>query len=128
MSAMIKAQSGLEYEDVKGIGGAPILHGQILRLEYLVALSIEDLMLKRNLLDSSEERENAIIITFGQTSLLKGVELGIEGMRKGDTRWLKIPPNLAFGKRGIPGIIPPNSTCFVEIYISTKHVENARNE
>lgn len=120
---MIKIIDGLEYEDAKGIGGAPIKIGQVVRIEYKVALTLDDLRYSRNLIDESEKRESPIIITIGQTRLLKGVELGISGMRRGDTRWLKIPPDLAFGRRGIPGIVPQNSIVYVEIYISTKQVE-----
>src|SRR5690348_1305145 len=100
MSPMLKTESGLEYEDVKGIGGAPLKNGQVVRIEYKVALTPDDLVYARNLKDTSEGREDPLIVTIGKTRLLRGVEEGMVGMRKGDTRWLKIPPDLAYGKRG----------------------------
>ncbi|KAA3641004.1 MAG: hypothetical protein DWQ02_01185 [Bacteroidetes bacterium] len=116
---MIKTPSGLKYQNDKNIGGAPIKIGQTIRLNYMVALSKEDLIHATNLIDSSEARD-PILIKVGDGSLLQGLEEGIIGMSKGDTRIFEIPPHLAFGKRGIPGIIPENATLYVEINISTK--------
>lgn len=117
---MITTPSGLQYEDDKNIGGSPIKNGQRIRLNYLVALSLEDLIHSKNLKDASETREEPVIVKVGDGSLLPGIEEGLNGMGKGNTRILIIPPELAFGKRGIPGIIPENATLFVEINISTK--------
>ena len=40
---------------------------------------------------------------------LSGLDLGVRGMRVGGQRKLLVPPNLAYGERGI-GEIPPNAT------------------
>lgn len=116
---MITTPSGLKYEDDKDIGGSPLQTGQRVRINYMVALHMEDIIHSKNLLDSSESRES-VTVKVGDGSLLPGIEEGIRGMRKGVTRRLIIPPELAFGKRGIPGIIPENATLYVEINISTK--------
>jgi len=47
--------------------------------------------------------------------LLNGLFYGIEGMRIGGIRKLQISPHLAYGERGVPGIIPGNAVLVVEI-------------
>ena len=48
--------------------------------------------------------------TPGVGEVIKGWDLGVEGMRVGDKRRLVIPPQLAYGSGGIKGTIPPNAT------------------
>lgn len=49
--------------------------------------------------------------------LINGLFYGVEGMRVGGTRTLRISPHLAYGERGVPGIIPENAVLTVEIHI-----------
>lgn len=119
---MITTSTGLRYEDVKEMGGPPIHVGQKILLHYRVAGSLEDLILCRNLLDCHEDHGGPIEVSVGAGELLRGVEEGLQGMQVGGKRRLIIPSDLAFGERGVPGIVAPDMTLFVEIYISTKTV------
>lgn len=47
-------------------------------------------------------------------SILPGIDLGIRGMRVGGLRRLIVPPELAYGERGI-GEIPPNTTLTIDL-------------
>ncbi|KAG2490536.1 hypothetical protein HYH03_010930 [Edaphochlamys debaryana] len=47
---------------------------------------------------------------LGVGEVIKGWDLGVEGMRVGDKRRLTIPPQLAYGTSGVKGTIPPNAT------------------
>ena len=49
--------------------------------------------------------------------LVNGLFYGCLGMRIGGTRTLKISPHLAYGDKGIPGIIPPNALLTAEISV-----------
>lgn len=49
--------------------------------------------------------------------LISGLFYGVEGMRVGGTRRLEIAPHLAYGERGVPGVIPPGAVLTVEITI-----------
>lgn len=53
-------------------------------------------------------------------NLINGIFYGIQGMKVGGTRRLKISPQLAYGEKGIEGIIPPNALLIVEVAIIKK--------
>ena len=50
-------------------------------------------------------------------SLINGLFYGIEGMRIGGTRRLRVSPHLAYGVRGIPGIVPENAVIEASVEI-----------
>ena len=48
-------------------------------------------------------------------NLFSGLCYGIDDMRIGGVRRLRISPHLAYGERGVPGIIPANAVLIVEV-------------
>jgi len=50
----------------------------------------------------------------GAGSTLLGLDLGVRGMRVGGRRVLRVPPALAYGKRGV-GEIPPDATLIFDV-------------
>lgn len=72
--------------------------------------------------DSSYEKKRPFSFVLGKGRVIKGWEIGIEGMREGGKRRLTIPPQLAYGESGVRGIVPPNSTLIFEIELIS--VEN----
>ena len=60
--------------------------------------------------DSSVDRNEPFGFTLGAGEVIAGWDLGVAQMRVGDKVKLTIPPELAYGREGYPGAIPPNAT------------------
>lgn len=60
--------------------------------------------------DSSRDRGTPFKFTLGQGQVIKGWDIGIKTMKKGENAIFTIPPNLAYGESGSPPTIPPSAT------------------
>ena len=65
--------------------------------------------------DSSLSTGQPFRFTVGAGQVIKGWDQGVAGMKIGQIRRLTIPPHLAYGDRGFPPVIPPNSTLVFEV-------------
>jgi hypothetical protein len=60
---------------------------------------------------------------YDRVFLVAGLFYGIEGMRIGGRRVVKISPHLAFGEKGVEGMIPPNAPLEIEVIIHNERTE-----
>ena len=65
--------------------------------------------------DSSLDRGTPFDFTLSAGQVIPGWDDGVEGMRVGGKRELVIPPELAYGEQGVPGVIPANATLKFEV-------------
>src|SRR5688572_4510051 len=57
----------------------------------------------------SNEGQDPLIVTLGKDFLIDGFMEGLQDIRRNEERQLLVPPVLAYGAAGDPGVIPRNS-------------------
>ena len=106
-----KDQKEVEWKDIRqGKGDRESEPGTVMTVHYKLWLEGEEAPI-----EDSRTRGKAFTFTLGDGSVIQGWDHGLLGMKAGGTRKLTIPPELAYGKRGISGLIPPDSTLVFEI-------------
>merc|ERR1711990_297122 len=65
--------------------------------------------------DSSRDRGKPFEFVLGQGQVIKGWDEGVAQMSRGERAKLTCSADYAYGSRGFPGLIPPNSTLVFDV-------------
>ena len=99
----------LQIEDLKEGSGQQAKAGDRVTVHYVGTLT------DGKKFDSSRDRGQGFTFNLGAGQVIKGWDQGVAGMKIGGLRKLTIPSDLAYGARGFPPVIPPNSTLVFEV-------------
>jgi len=106
----VATPSGVRYWDIQTGEGDPATKGHAVKVLYRAWVENAN---KEFASSTSDGR--APIFTLGVGQVIRGWEDGVEGMKVGGKRQLRIPPELAYGTAGAPPIVPPNATLIFDV-------------
>ncbi|MGH7597946.1 MAG: FKBP-type peptidyl-prolyl cis-trans isomerase [bacterium] len=101
--------SGLKYIDIEAGNGASPQSGQQVAVHYSGYLT------NGTKFDSSVDSNEALVFPVGVGQVIKGWDEGLKSMKVGGKRKLIVPPQLGYGKRGAPPVIPPNAELVFDV-------------
>lgn len=100
---------GIQIEELREGTGAEARAGNSVTVHYVGTLT------DGKKFDSSRDRGRGFSFRLGAGEVIAGWDQGVAGMKVGQLRRLTISPDLAYGARGFPPVIPPNSTLVFEV-------------
>lgn len=103
------ANEGFIVETLQKGNGDPALTGQQISVHY------EGKLQDGTVFDASRPRGQPFSFILGKGQVIKGWDLGVEGMVVGEIRRLTIPPKMGYGANGAGEVIPPNATLIFEV-------------
>ncbi len=102
-------ESGLQFIDIEvGTGDSP-QSGQTVEVHYTGWLT------DGTKFDSSLDRGQPFSFVIGTGRVIAGWDEGVASMKVGGERRLIIPPELAYGERGSPPVIPANAELIFDV-------------
>ena len=94
--------SGLQVTESEHGDGPVAKKGDIMSILYTA--SFKD----GRVFDSQQDPDSPYRFRVGLKQLLPGFDEGVATMRAGAKRTLLLPPEIAYGKEGLPGTVPPD--------------------
>ncbi|XP_066602789.1 46 kDa FK506-binding nuclear protein [Prorops nasuta] len=107
-------EGGIQIEETKIGNGAPAKAGKFVSVYYIGRLK------NGKKFDATTHGEG-FKFRLGKGEVIKGWDLAIAGMKVGGKRKITIPPGMAYGAKGSPPVIPPNSTLIFDVELKNIH-------
>ncbi|KAF4133458.1 FKBP-type peptidyl-prolyl cis-trans isomerase [Phytophthora infestans] len=106
-----RVHKGVDIEDVAVGKGRPVVRGRKVGILYRGRLT------NGKQFDANQNRKKPFTFRHGIGDVIKGMDIGIEGMRVGSKRTITIPSRLGYGREGVGPDIPGNSDLIFEIEV-----------
>ncbi|KAJ6831900.1 peptidyl-prolyl cis-trans isomerase FKBP16-4, chloroplastic-like isoform X1 [Iris pallida] len=110
---------GLKYYDLKVGGGAQAVKGSRVAVHYVSKWKNVTFITSRQGIGVTGGSPYGFDVGQSERGfVLKGLDLGVQGMRVGSQRLLIVPPELAYGSKGVQEI-PPNATIELDVELQS---------
>jgi len=96
---MLRGRGGIKYEDVLDGTGASAERGNEVDVNYSLNLHRGDVV----------QEDLHCTFRVGQRRIVPGLEYGVEGMKVGGVRRIRVGPHLAYREVGVPGVVPADA-------------------
>ena len=113
---MNRGRGGVEYEDLEVGNGPTAARGCTVEVEYGLYLNRGDPV----------QENTKYSFRIGKRRVIAGLEYGVEGMRVGGKRRIRVGPHLAYREAGVPDKVPSNAV--LEFRVSLLSVQPAPAE
>jgi FKBP-type peptidyl-prolyl cis-trans isomerase len=94
-----RGRGGVEFEDLTVGTGEVATRGAHVEITFTLALNRGDIV----------EADRPCQFQIGKREVVAGLEYGVEGMRVGGERRIRVGPHLAYRDHEIPDMIPANA-------------------
>lgn len=102
----LQTQSGLRYAVLKEGSGKEAYANRKVKVTYIGQFADGTVF---------DQNSDGFEFILGRGNVIKGWDEGVRMMKEGDVFLFIIPPKLAYGKKGIEGIIPPDATLIFKV-------------
>jgi len=99
---------GVQFKDLQVGQGDSVSEGDV-AVMHLVGWLAEDDQRGREIFNT-RNRGEPVSFVVGTEKVMPGWNLGVVGMRTGGRRLLLVPPGLAYGHKGVAGVVPADAS------------------
>ncbi|MGR9074412.1 MAG: FKBP-type peptidyl-prolyl cis-trans isomerase [Gammaproteobacteria bacterium] len=122
----MQIRKGVKLIDEKPGEGSPVQRQKYYRLSIRVSLNHGEMIanpsrcLSYSVDGNTMSHENGFFehrVRIDRENLIAGIFYAVKSMNVGGYRKVAISPHLAYGEKGIPGVIPANAKIIAEIHV-----------
>lgn len=97
--------SGIKIQE-RVIGTGPVAEtGRVVTIRYNLTLNKGEII----------QEGQAVTFTIGKRRMIAGLEYGVQGMRVGGRRIIRVSPHLGYRDVGVPDAVPANAVLVFEL-------------